>query len=82
MPPPVLIYNLTYMKKKGKYKGWFQIEKKKMGRPTENPKSYRESFRLSESDMQKIKICMEKKGISKTDVIRMGIDKVYQETVV
>ncbi len=58
------------------------IEKKKMGRPTENPKSYRESFRLSESDMQKIKICMEKKGISKTDVIRMGIDKVYQETMV
>ena len=57
-------------------------EKKKMGRPTENPKSYRESFRLSESDMQKIKICMEKKGISKTDVIRMGIDKVYQETMV
>ncbi len=58
------------------------IEKKKMGRPTKNPKSYRESFRLSESDMQKIKVCMEKKGIRKTDVIRMGIDKVYQELIV
>lgn len=55
------------------------VEKKKMGRPTENPKSYRESFRLSEMDMQKIKFCMEKTGKSKTEIIRMGIEQVYQE---
>ena len=45
-------------------------EKKKMGRPTDAPKSYRESFRLSEEDMNKIRFCMEKAGMSKTDVIR------------
>lgn len=56
-----------------------QVEKKKMGRPTENPKSYRESFRLSESDMEKIRFCMENTGMSKTDVIRQGIDEVYQK---
>ena len=55
------------------------VEKKKMGRPTDNPKSYRESFRLSETDMEKIGFCMQKTGMSKTDIIRMGIDKVYME---
>lgn len=55
-------------------------EKKKMGRPTTDaPKSYRESFRLSEEDMNKIRFCMEKAGMSKTDVIRAGIDAVYEK---
>lgn len=56
-----------------------QVEKKKMGRPTDSPKSYRESFRLSENDMKKIQFCMEVTGMSKTDVIRQGIDEVYQK---
>lgn len=56
-----------------------KVEKKKMGRPTDNPKSYRESFRLSEDDMKKIQFCMEVTGMSKTDVIRQGIDEVYQK---
>ncbi len=56
-----------------------KIEKKRMGRPTDNPKSYRESFRLSEEDMQKIRFCMEKTGMTKTDIIRKGIDCVCQE---
>ncbi len=56
-----------------------EVEKKKMGRPTDSPKSYRESFRLSENDMKKIQFCMEVTGMSKTDVIRQGIDEVYQK---
>ena len=56
-----------------------QVEKKKMGRPTDNPKSYRDSFRLSETDMQKVIFCMEKTGKSKTEIVRMGIDEVYQK---
>lgn len=56
-----------------------QVEKKKMGRPTENPKNYRESFRLSENDMEKVRFCMENTGMSKTDVIRQGIEEVYQK---
>lgn len=56
-----------------------QVEKKKMGRPTNNPKSYRESFRFSETDMEKIKFCMNETGKSKTDIIRMGIDEVYKK---
>lgn len=57
----------------------FTVEKKKIGRPTDNPKNYRESFRLSEDDMKKIRFCMDKTGMSKTDVIRKGINCVYEE---
>lgn len=79
MPPPAPKYNLSYLGGKGKSQEVRKIEKKKMGRPTDNPKSYRESFRLSEDCMQKIKFCMERTGKSKTDIIRWGIDSVYNE---
>lgn len=80
MPPPVPKQNVAQFGENGKSQEVVQVEKKKMGRPTDNPKSYRESFRLSESDMEKIKFCMSETGMSKTDVIRMGIDEVYQKT--
>ena len=35
--------------------------------PSENPKSHRESFRLSDDDMMKLNYCMEKTGMKKTD---------------
>ena len=50
-----------------------------MGRPSDSPKVYRESFRLSEKDMEKIRFCMENAGMSKTEVIRAGIEAVYQK---
>lgn len=52
-----------------------------MGRPTDIPKNNRESFRLSDDDMEKLKYCMKKANMSKTDIVRRGIDLVYQETV-
>ncbi len=55
--------------------------KKKIGRPTDAPKNNRESFRLSDDDMEKMKFCMGKADMSKTDIIRKGIDLVYQEMV-
>ena len=54
------------------------MERKKMGRPSDSPKVYRESFRLSEEDMEKVRYCMDSAGMSKTDVIRAGIEAVYQ----
>lgn len=51
----------------------------KTGRPTINPKQNRESFRLSDSDMEKLKFCMKEMGMTKTDIIRKGIELVYQE---
>lgn len=49
------------------------------GRPTESPKQHRESFRLSDEDMKKIEFCVQETGMSKTDIIRKGIDLVYSE---
>ncbi len=49
------------------------------GRPTEEPKGNRESFRLSDKDIGKLKYCIEKTGMKKVDVIRKGIDLVYNE---
>lgn len=49
------------------------------GRPTQERKGHRESFRLSDSDMEKIQYCMDATGMSKTDIIRKGVDLVYRE---
>lgn len=51
----------------------------KTGRPTTEPKGNRESFRLSDNDINKLKYCVEKTGMKKVDVIRKGIDLVYNE---
>lgn len=48
------------------------------GRPTSDRKGNRESFRFSESDIKKLNFCVEKTGMSKTDVVRQGIDLVYE----
>lgn len=49
------------------------------GRPTDEPKGNRESFRLSDNDMERLNYCIEKTGMTKTDVIRKGIELVYNE---
>lgn len=47
--------------------------------PSDNPKGHRKSYRLSDGDMQKLEICIEATGLTATDIIRRGIDLVYQE---
>lgn len=56
-----------------------QVEKKKMGRPTDNPKTIVKRARMSEEDVKKLKICCEILGMSESDVLRMGVDEVYQK---
>lgn len=52
---------------------------KKMGRPTDNPKDKQMYVRLSEEDVQKLDYCAKVQKKPKAEIIRMGIDKVYQE---
>ncbi len=54
-------------------------ENKKMGRPTTNPRINRLELRMSENDMEKLQICCKITGLSKSDIIRKGIEKVYNE---
>lgn len=55
------------------------VERKKMGRPTDSPKTMVKRARMSETDVEKLKECCEILGISESDVIRMGIKEVYQK---
>ncbi|MBQ7232363.1 MAG: CopG family transcriptional regulator [Bacillales bacterium] len=54
-------------------------EKKKIGRPTNAPKTIVKRARMSQEDVQKLQDCCTVLGISESDVLRLGIDKVYQE---
>lgn len=58
------------------------VEKKKMGRPYADgmtEKSITKRARMTEQDVQKLKFCCEQLGKTESDIIRMGIDKVYSE---
>ena len=49
------------------------------GRPTNNPKNNWTGFRLSDDDIEKLDYCVKKTGMSKAEIVRRGIDMVYQE---
>lgn len=46
-------------------------------RPVNKP--HQTKIRTSDEDVEKINFCAKELGISKTDVIMMGVEKVYQE---
>ena len=50
-----------------------------MGRPTTNPRTNRLELRMSDEDMNKLEFCSSATGLSKSEVIRKGIEKVYDE---
>ena len=54
-------------------------KEKKMGRPTDNPKTSTIKVRLSESDLYRLDYAADKIQVSKSDIIRQGIEKVYNE---
>ena len=56
-----------------------QVEKKKMGRPTDAPKIIVKRARMSESDVEKLKECCKILKMSESDVLRKVIDEVYQK---
>ncbi len=51
------------------------------GRPTSNPKENYTGIRLSDDELDKIKFCMKRTGMTKTGVIRAGIELVYEKIV-
>lgn len=55
------------------------IATKKMGRPTDNPKNNQFRIRMSDDDVRKLQFCSEHLNLTKAEIIRMGIDMVYQE---
>lgn len=53
---------------------------KKMGRPTAAPKTNNYRIRMTDEELKKLEACCKKTGLSKADVIRQGIDRIYQES--
>ncbi|MDR1630139.1 MAG: CopG family transcriptional regulator [Oscillospiraceae bacterium] len=50
---------------------------KKMGRPTDNPKTVSVKFLADDETFGKLKECSEELEISRAEVIRKGIHKVH-----
>ena len=53
------------------------MAEKKMGRPTDEPKTHQQRIRMSDKDIQMLEFCCEITGMTKADVVRTGIKKVY-----
>lgn len=49
------------------------------GRPTDNPKKGRFEIRTSQEEKEMLDYCCEITGKKRTDIIRLGIRKVYEE---
>jgi hypothetical protein len=55
--------------------------KKKMGRPTTEPKNHVARLRMSDSELHKLEECCRLTEKSKTEILKEGLDKVYQEVM-
>ena len=53
-----------------------QVEKKKMGRPTENPRPNKLSIRISDEDKKILEDYCEYENVNKTEAISRGIKKL------
>lgn len=51
------------------------------GRPTDDPKRTQVKIRMSDGDIEKLNYCCKVLGITKADVIRQGIGKMYEEAL-
>lgn len=49
------------------------------GRPTNDPKNGRVEIRISERENTMLEYCMKKTGMSKADILRKGIEIVYNK---
>lgn len=51
----------------------------KTGRPTDEPKKHETRIRMSDEDIRILEICCQRTGMTKAEVIRMGIREVYKK---
>ncbi|HEM6456335.1 TPA: hypothetical protein U2D46_002208 [Streptococcus suis] len=51
----------------------------KMGRPTTNPRDKYIGIRASANEVEMLDFCTKETGKSKTDILMMGLEKVYKD---
>ena len=49
------------------------------GRPTDDPKKFRLTLRISQEEKEMLSYCCKESSMTKTDVIRKGIRSVYEQ---
>lgn len=49
------------------------------GRPTSDPKVLSTRIRLSAEDVKRLELCVKKTGLTKSEIIRRGIQEVYEK---
>lgn len=54
-------------------------DKKKMGRPTDNPRDIKFQVRMTKDEREKLELCAKITNKTKTEIVNIGIDKVYKE---
>ena len=52
-------------------------EKKKMGRPSNNPRMNKLGIRLSDNEIEMLEISAKELNVTRTEIIAQGIKKVY-----
>ncbi|MCS4488400.1 hypothetical protein [Streptococcus sciuri] len=52
---------------------------KKLGRPTSNPKNHSKRLRMTDDEVEKLDFCVKTTGKTQTDILMLGLEKVYQE---
>lgn len=67
MPPPFPKSIIPYLGRRGKKKEVIPI--KKMGRPTDNPRTERIGFRMSPEEIEDLRICAEALGAHRVDAV-------------
>lgn len=50
-----------------------------MGRPTTNPKNEELKVRISKEDKERLEYCINNSNKNKSEIVREGIEKVYNE---
>lgn len=69
--------HITYIFKYSQNGGGKMVAKK--GRPTNNPRNIQVRIRMNKNEKEMLDSCSEKLGITKTEVIVLGLKKVYEE---
>jgi hypothetical protein len=59
-------------------RGW-KVAAKKMGRPTDNPKDITMKIRFDKDTSEMLEKCSEHMGVSRAEVVRRGVRKLYDD---
>ena len=56
-----------------------QLGNKKMGRPTDNPKTISIKFKADKDTAAKLRKCSEEMNVSRAEILRRGVHRMYED---